>query len=104
MAREPRDLSAPLERPLRERVPEAVERALLVRGPDPPDLGGGHRRVEVPPKQDRWREKAGTVLRREDEVIDWTAPVVVPVSEQLDNVGNEVDVPAFTVLRRAKSA
>lgn len=49
--REPGALCAALTRALCERVPEAVERSLLLRGPNPPDLGAGQGGVKVAPKQ-----------------------------------------------------
>ena len=103
MSGEPRDPSTALECALRKRMPEAVEGSLLLRRSDPLDLGG-HRRIELAPKQDRWREKAGAVLPLEDQVVDWTSPLLAPGGEELNDVGDQIDISAFAVLGRSERA
>lgn len=67
--REPCDLSTALKRPLRKRVPEAVERPFLLRRPDPRDLRGSHRWVEVTSKHNGRRQVPLTVRAGKDELF-----------------------------------
>ena len=102
---EPRDLGAALERPLGERVPEAVERSLLQRRPHPWDAGARHGRVEVAAEHNGGSRNAVPCGAREDEAVAARTPPLAPMpSEQLDHVGDQVDVTALAVLRRPDRA
>ncbi len=96
---QPRERPRILDRDLRERVPERVERPLLARRADPRDLRALHRRVEHP----AWhvgRQVAALRRAREDErAIRGTTKLTPPRAEHLDDVSGDVDVPSLVALR-----
>jgi hypothetical protein len=80
---------------------EAVKRPLLFRRALSSDLGGRHRRIQVPPEHDSGREEPVTVLAREDQVIDRAAVAIAPSSEELNDVRDKVNIAPLAVLRCA---
>src|SRR5713101_1205127 len=83
-----------------------MEGSLLLRRPDATDLSAYHRRIEVAPEYHGWREEAVAVLAVEDQAVGAARmPAAVPRGrEQLDYIGDQVDVPTLAVLRRADRA
>jgi hypothetical protein len=82
-----------------------MERAKLLRRPDPRDLRTLQRWVELATKKDCRRQKVVAVICVEDEIVRVTARRSgAPPTEQIDHIGDEVDVSSFTVLRRADGA
>jgi hypothetical protein len=105
VAREPGDLSTGLERALRERMSEAVERPLLLRRPHPAYLSSSHRWVQVTPEQDSRREKPMLAFRRKDQVTtDRVAAAIAPIGEQTHNIRDQIDVSSLAVLGRPNLA
>src|SRR2546430_12138302 len=98
MAGEPGDLSPALESAFCECVPEAVEGPLLLGRPHPSDLGGNHRRVEMTSQNNCRREEPLAVLAGKDQVTDRAVVVIAPTCQELNDVGDQVDVSSLTVL------
>ena len=75
-------------------------------GPTRGIAGARHRRIELAAEQDRRREEAVAIRAGEDEaVVDRHCPTSSrQPSEQLDDVGDQVDVSSLAVLRRPERA
>ena len=98
MTGEPCDLSAALERSLRERVPEAMKRPALQRRPHARNLRRGHRRVEVASEENRRRKEPVVTRPREDQTFDRLVAVIAPSREQLDDIRDQVNVTSLPFL------
>src|SRR5439155_6119416 len=94
--------STALERPLRKRVPEAVECPFLLRRPDPSNLRRSQCRVEVTSQHDGRRQEALTIRAGKNQVIVRAA--ITQARKELDHVGNGIDISSLAVLRRTERA
>src|SRR5262249_7199397 len=99
MTGEPRHLRAALGCAFGERMAEAVKRPLLQRRPNARNPRRGHRRIKMTSENNRRGEELVVTGAREDEFFD-SPPVIAASRQQLDDVGNQVDVTSLQVLRR----
>jgi len=103
VAGEPGDLATGFERPLGEGVPERMEGALLAGRTDARDVGAGQGRVELPSQDRRGDEVArARVAGKDERLVFGSSELAPPGSEEGDDVGGEVDVPALVVLGRLR--
>src|SRR5262245_56079372 len=87
-------------------MPEAVERPLLLRRPDPWDARARHGRVKLPSKKNGRRHIGDSVVSGKDEAVTMARirTFSPPACEKLDHVGDQVHVSSLTVLRCAHRA